>query len=51
MEVLFRNIIDGDDISHIPEKFYNLTDKLSEKEQKELYDLMKGIVDFHNHNK
>jgi putative regulatory protein len=51
MEVLFRNIIDGDDISHIPEKFYNLTDKLSEREQKELYDLMKGIVDFHNHNK
>ena len=51
MDVLFENIVVGDDYSEIPKKFYNLISTLPEKEQSDLYKLLIDIIEFHNNNK
>ena len=44
MEMLFENIIARESITEFPRKFFDLANSLPEKEQKELYDLLKSIV-------
>ena len=51
MEVLTGNIITGDDPSKIAKQFYELTNPLPQKEQEELYELLKAIIHYKENNK
>ena len=48
MDELFENIIVGDHKSEIPKKFYDVINALPESDQKELYDLLTGIINYRN---